>query len=67
MTAARSEFVRRAHSPSDGGVIIYPRRREIVDGLEAPYEVLVRLASEDMVRLLGEENGFKDLAEMIVE
>jgi hypothetical protein len=61
------EFIRRTHSASDGGMIILPRKREIVEGIEAPYEVLVRLAREDMARLLTEEGGLAGWAGRIVK
>ena len=61
------EFIRRTYSASDGGMIILPRKREIIEGIEAPYEVLVRLAREDMARLLTEEGGLAGWAERIVK
>ncbi|KAF2018106.1 hypothetical protein BU24DRAFT_343340 [Aaosphaeria arxii CBS 175.79] len=51
------DFIRRTHSPSDGGIIIMPRKSGVVNGKEAPYEVLIRLATEDMERLISEEDG----------
>lgn len=68
-TASRSpEYIRRTHSPSDGGMIIMPRKRTVrEDGSEAPYEVLIRLASEDMERLLAEEGGLASWADRIIE
>ncbi|ORY05574.1 transferase family-domain-containing protein [Clohesyomyces aquaticus] len=64
---AAPEFIRKPHSVEDGGIIIMPRRRGVVDGFEAPYEVLVQLAGEDMDRLLAEEEGLKKWADQIVE
>ncbi|KAF2471714.1 trichothecene 3-O-acetyltransferas-like protein [Lindgomyces ingoldianus] len=66
--ATRSpEFIRKPHSVEDGGIIIMPRRRGVFDGIEAPYEVLVQLAGDDMERLLNEEGGLATWAEHIVE
>ncbi|KAJ4294360.1 hypothetical protein N0V90_008050 [Kalmusia sp. IMI 367209] len=53
----RPEFIRRSYGPSDGGMMIMPRRRHTANGEEAPYEVMVRLATVDMERLLAEEGG----------
>ena len=66
-TLERPEFIRRPTEPSDGGIIIMPRRRAVVDGEEAPYEIMVRLATEDMERLEGEEGGLSWWADRIVE
>lgn len=55
----RPEFIRRSYNPSDGGMMIMPRRRHLVNGKEAPYEVMVRLAKEDLTRLENEEGGLK--------
>ncbi|KAF2278060.1 uncharacterized protein EI97DRAFT_282490 [Westerdykella ornata] len=62
------EFIRRtADFNSDGGIIILPRRRAIIDGHEAPYEILVRLAREDMNRLEAEEGGLRSWTERVIE
>lgn len=47
--------------------MILPRRRAVVDGEEAPYELLVRLATEDMERLEAEPGGLRSWAERVVE
>jgi hypothetical protein len=59
----RPEFIRRLYNPSDGGMIFLPRRRKPVNGEEAPFEILVRLAEEDMDRVLNEEGGLKSWAD----
>jgi trichothecene 3-O-acetyltransferase len=67
-TSERPEYIRRATDRrSDGGVIILPRRRAVIDDQEAPYEILVRLASEDMQRLEEEEGGLCSWTERVVE
>lgn len=64
----RPEFIRRSYGPGDGGMIFLPRRRHLSDdGIEAPFEVLVRLASEDMGRVLREEGGLSSWADAVVE
>jgi hypothetical protein len=62
----RPEFIRRAYGPGDGGMIFLPRRRELVNGTEAPFEILVRLAEEDMDRVLSEKGGLCSWAEAVV-
>lgn len=62
----RVDFVRRSFGPSDGGMMIMPRRRALVKGEEAPYEVMVRLATVDMNRLLEEEGGLSSWAERVI-
>lgn len=62
----RPEFIRRSYGPSDGGMMIMPRRRHLANGEEAPYEVMVRLATVDMQRLLKEEGGLSTWAERII-
>jgi hypothetical protein len=47
--------------------MILPRRRTIVDGQEAPYEILVRLATEDMQRLEAESGGLRSWAQRVIE
>lgn len=65
--STRAEFIRRTHSTVDGGIMILPRRREFIDGVEAPYEVVVRLACEDMKRVRDEEDGLeKRWAEKVI-
>jgi hypothetical protein len=67
-TSDQPEFLRKVKEKSaDGGIIILPRRREVVDGIEKPYEVLVRLAAEDMERLENEKGGLKSWTERVVE
>jgi hypothetical protein len=63
----RPEFIRRLYNPSDGGMIFLPRRRKPVNGLEAPFEILVRLAQEDMDRILNEEGGLKSWADAVID
>lgn len=66
-TSKSPEYIRRTHNPSDGGIIIMPRRRETSTcGKEAPYEVLIRLASEDMERLVNEEGGLASWSDRVV-
>ncbi|KAL6703240.1 hypothetical protein ACN47E_010102 [Coniothyrium glycines] len=65
--AGRPEFIRRSYGPGDGGMIFLPRRRQLVNGVEAPFEILVRLADEDMQRVLQEEAGLSSWAEAIIE
>lgn len=65
--AGRPEFIRRSYGPGDGGMIFLPRRRQPVNGTEAPFEILVRLAEEDMQRVLGEGNGLTSWAEAVIE
>lgn len=65
--AGRPEFIRRSYGPGDGGMIFLPRRRQPVDGAEAPFEILVRLAEEDMERVLSEEGGLSTWADAIIE
>jgi hypothetical protein len=63
----RPEFIRRLYNPSDGGMIFLPRRRKPVNGAEAPFEILVRLAQEDMDRVLNEEGGLKSWADAVID
>jgi hypothetical protein len=63
----RPEFIRRLYNPSDGGMIFLPRRRKPVNGAEAPFEILIRLAQEDMDRLLNEKGGLKSWADTIID
>ncbi|KAL5120141.1 hypothetical protein ACEQ8H_001967 [Pleosporales sp. CAS-2024a] len=63
----RPEFIRRLYNPSDGGMIFLPRRREPVNGAEAPYEILVRLAQEDMDRVLSEEGGLNIWTDAVID
>ncbi|KAF2127142.1 trichothecene 3-O-acetyltransferas-like protein [Dothidotthia symphoricarpi CBS 119687] len=63
----RPEYVRRAYGPGDGGMIFLPRRREPTKGGEAPFEILVRLADEDMQRLLNEKGGLASWADAVIE
>lgn len=65
--AGRPEFIRRSYGPGDGGMIFLPRRRQPANGVEAPFEVLVRLAEEDMGRVLNEEGGLKCWADAVIE
>ncbi|CAI6342371.1 unnamed protein product [Periconia digitata] len=66
-TSKSPEYIRRTYSPSDGGIIIMPRRRETGPcGKEAQYEVLIRLAGEDMERLMTEEGGLVSWSDRIV-
>ncbi|KAF1975963.1 trichothecene 3-O-acetyltransferas-like protein [Bimuria novae-zelandiae CBS 107.79] len=62
----RPEFIRRSYGPADGGMMIMPRRRHLVNGEEAPYEVMVRLAEVDMNRLMEEEGGFREWADRVI-
>jgi len=62
----RAEFIRRWHNASDGGMMIMPRRRTLVNGKEAPYEILIRLAAVDLETLKKEEGGLYDWCERIV-
>jgi hypothetical protein len=61
----RPEFIRRLYNPSDGGMMFLPRRRSEVNGKEAPFEIIVRLAQEDMDRLLNEKGGLKSWADVV--
>jgi hypothetical protein len=63
----RPEFIRRLYNPSDGGMIFLPRRRKPVNGKEAPFEILVRLAEEDMDRVLNEDDGLKTWADAVID
>jgi hypothetical protein len=63
----RPEFIRRLYNPSDGGMIFLPRRRKPVNGAEAPFEILVRLAEEDMDRLLNEAGGLKSWTSAVID
>ncbi|KAF1960457.1 trichothecene 3-O-acetyltransferas-like protein [Byssothecium circinans] len=63
----RPDFIRKTYGPSDGGIMIMPRRRSFVDGKEAPYEVMVRLASCDMETLLNEKGGFKSWTDNVID
>ena len=65
--AGRPEFIRRSYGPGDGGMIFLPRRRQLTNGVEAPFEILVRLNEEDMDRVLSEEGGLKDWADAVIE
>lgn len=65
--AGRPEFIRRTHAPGDGGMIFLPRRRQPANQTEAPFEILVRLAEEDMTRLLEEEGGLSSWADAVIE
>lgn len=65
--AGRPEFIRRSYGPGDGGMIFLPRRRQPANGVEAPFEILVRLAEEDMARVLSEEGGLKSWADAVIE
>ena len=48
-------------------MIFLPRRRQLVHEEEAPFEILVRLADEDMTRVLNEESGLSCWADAIIE
>ncbi|KAF2185590.1 hypothetical protein K469DRAFT_726702 [Zopfia rhizophila CBS 207.26] len=61
-TSRKPEFIRKPHSAEDGGVLIMPRRYEE----DAPYEVLIQLANEDMARLLNEVGGLTEWADKVV-
>jgi hypothetical protein len=61
----RPEFIRRLYNPSDGGMMFLPRRRSEVNGKEAPFEIIVRLAQEDMDRILNEKGGLKSWADVV--
>jgi hypothetical protein len=63
----RPEFIRRLYNPSDGGMIFLPRRRKPVNGVEAPFEILVRLAEEDMDRVLNEAGGLKSWTDAVID
>lgn len=63
----RPEFIRRSYGPGDGGIIFLPRRRQPMNGTEAPFEILVRLAEEDMDRVLKEEGGLSSWADAAIE
>ncbi|KAF2849025.1 trichothecene 3-O-acetyltransferas-like protein [Plenodomus tracheiphilus IPT5] len=63
----RPEFIRRSYGPGDGGMIFLPRRRQPANDTEAPFEVLVRLAEEDMNRVLNEEGGLSSWADAAIE
>ena len=65
--AGRPEFIRRGYGPSDGGIIFLPRRRQLANEPEAPFEILVRLADEDMDRVLGEDGGLASWADLVVD
>jgi hypothetical protein len=65
--AGRPEFIRRTYGPSDGGMIFLPRRRQNSNDTEAPFEILVRLAEEDMMRLLNEEGGLMSWADVAID
>jgi hypothetical protein len=65
--AGRPEFIRRTYAPSDGGMIFLPRRRQTSNDTEAPFEILVRLANEDMSRLLNEEAGLMSWADVAID
>ncbi|KAF1940952.1 trichothecene 3-O-acetyltransferas-like protein [Clathrospora elynae] len=65
--AGRPEFIRRSYGPGDGGMIFLPRRRKMANDTEAPFEILVRLAEEDMHRVLNEEGGLKSWADAVIE
>jgi hypothetical protein len=65
--AGRPEFIRRSYGPGDGGMIFLPRRRHTAHQKEAPFEILVRLAEEDMTRVLDEEGGLSSWADAVVE
>ncbi|OAG07343.1 uncharacterized protein CC84DRAFT_1163549 [Paraphaeosphaeria sporulosa] len=62
----RPEFIRRSYGVADGGMMIMPRRRHQMNGNDAPYEVMVRLAKVDMERLLQEKGGLSQWAERII-
>jgi hypothetical protein len=62
----RADYIRRSYGPADGGMMIMPRRRSLVNGVEAPYEVMVRLAQVDMNALLDEEGGVRDWYERVI-
>ncbi|KAJ4357748.1 uncharacterized protein N0V89_002324 [Didymosphaeria variabile] len=62
----RPEFIRRSYGVADGGMMIMPRRRHQMNGEDAPYEVMVRLATVDMERLLQEKGGLSKWAERII-
>ncbi|KAF2736447.1 hypothetical protein EJ04DRAFT_489965 [Polyplosphaeria fusca] len=49
---SRPTYFRRAHSEIDGGIVFMPRR-----GVNGPYEILVRIAQQDMDALVAEERG----------
>ena len=62
----RPDYIRRTYGPSDGGMMVMPRRRHLVNGEDAPYEVMVRLATVDMERLLNEPDGLASWAERVI-
>ena len=63
----RPEFIRRLYNPSDGGIIFLPRRRKPVNGVEAPFEILIRLAKEDMDRVLTEKEGLIRWTDAVID
>jgi hypothetical protein len=67
-TSSKPEAIRRTTDRnSDGGMTILPRRRTLIDGQEAPYEILIRLATQDMQRLESEEGGLRSWADRVIE
>lgn len=62
----RADYIRRFHNPSDGGLMIMPRRRGLINGVEAPYEILVRLANVDMAALQAENGGLSEWYDTII-
>ncbi|KAF2690943.1 hypothetical protein K458DRAFT_355283 [Lentithecium fluviatile CBS 122367] len=62
----RADYIRRTYGPSDGGMMIMPRRRSLVNGMEAPYEIMVRLAAVDMKTLLAEEGGISKWCQRVI-
>ncbi|KAF2742570.1 trichothecene 3-O-acetyltransferas-like protein [Sporormia fimetaria CBS 119925] len=67
-TSPSPDFIRRTtDNKSDGGTIILPRRKGGPDGKEAPFEVLVRLADEDMQRLEADKGGLRSWSEYVIQ
>lgn len=62
----RPEFIRRSYNPSDGGMMFMPRKRKPVNGAEAPFEILIRLAEVDMDRLFSEDGGLQKYAQAVI-
>lgn len=60
---AVSDAVRKPWSTDEGGNIVLPRRG---GGGDAPFEVLIQLVDEDMVRLEGMEGGLMEWVERVV-
>ncbi|KAF2709392.1 hypothetical protein K504DRAFT_273448 [Pleomassaria siparia CBS 279.74] len=66
-SSAVPEYFRRVYGLSDGALNIMPRRSSPHGRPQDPYEVSLRLATEDMDRVLEEKGGLASWAERVID